>query len=182
MSNYEKLQKWLVEHPIRSIWSKTPVGSGCDYGVNPENFPWVDLDLEGLEGEVENFKLSNDGKRCEFIQGYTWYILDEDKLPEDKWGNTATFSEGVNLQEGYFEIGYDCEGDCDCHLIDKDGDNVDFNILSWLIDKYPELVAVVGEETICNGTTESWHNYTTNLSLTDTKWQEIIEEYYNSDD
>ena len=166
----EKLNQWLKENPIFSVWGKTVVGSGCDYGVNPEHYPWH---------EIKNFKIDNE-KQCSFCTESKYFVLTACELPSDRWGNTATFSSGLSggIELGYSDNQYEnfesLKTAIEANGFDAEIDEI-HDFIDWLQENHPDIISTVGEKTASN----EWCYYTTNTELDNPKWISLITEFFN---
>lgn len=170
------LQDWLKKHEGQalSVWGKTVVGSGSGYGTNPETYPWESLDGEPIE--IKDFQGAGD--RCEFWTEDEHFVVEVTELPKDKWGNTATYSGGLVLQEGYFEVGYSDTTEEQFNADYIDIDEIDApGFIEWLKFNKPELIGEVSELVMCNGTPNEWTYYTTNKPHDSQEWTDALKAY-----
>ena len=168
------LKNWLQKnsHKNFNVWGKTPVGSGCDYGVNPENYPWK-------YSEIFSFKENING--CKFIADNECFTLTFCDLPTDRWGNTATFSTNLKLVDGCHRVGYEDWGYAE-YLFPSEWEIEDeSDFIEWLEEFHPELVSEVEETTVCNGTANSWRYITTNEEFHSQAWKLVLEEYQDQE-
>ena len=166
-----ELKDWLQKNSDKHlrIWGKTPVGTGCDYGINPEFYPWGD-------SEVFSFEEKENGNGCSFTTASEYFDITFCELPKDRWGNTATFS-GVVLGEGYFEIGYE-DNDYVGYEFPSEWELEDeSSFLEWVETHHPELVSEITDETICNGIATRWRHITTNKPFDSQEWEQVQGEY-----
>ncbi len=166
----ELLEQWLQQANGKAVdvWGKTPVGSGCAYGINPEDFPW------GIDN-VYMFKETENG--CEFTTQNEQFVLTLCELPCDTWGNTATYSQGITLTEGFIEVAYE-----DTNYVEyqfpleweiEDG----YHFLEWIETNHSELISEIEEETVCNGTANSWRYVTSNKEFNHPDWVQAWNTY-----
>lgn len=178
------LRDWLEKHEsgALSIWGKTVVGSGCDYGVDPEEYPW-NRNRDGSWDAIKDFR--DLGDCCEFCTERESFVVRVTELPKDKWGNTATFSGGINLVEGCFEVGYSDDSYTEYKFPDfsvpGEPDYVyeiddPQKFVNWLTEN-SELVGEITERTVHNGCGHEWTYYTTNKPFDSQEWIEAVQEY-----
>lgn len=161
--------KGYEEKPL-SIIRQGDSDSSKDYGVNPRLSPWE-------SEEIEAFK--DKGSSCEIFTQSGLYCIEVVDFPRDKWGNTGTFSDGLNLQEGYYEVGFsdpqEQQFNPDFINQSKITDPLDF--LEWLETEKSDLIGVINERLVC----ESVHNnvtfWTTNQTPDSPEWVAAINEY-----
>lgn len=173
-----QLELWLKNNKDKclKVWGKKVVGSGCDYGTNPEYFPWEGDDIKCFE---------NKGATIEFTTINEFFVVSIVEPPKDKWGNTATYSGGLLLSESFYELAY---SDTSYTAIDQAFMNVleNFGIeteqeawdfIYWVKEKHLDMVGTVSEETVCNGCSNEWEYITTNTPFESNKWMQILTEY-----
>lgn len=176
------LTEWLESHSDRplSIWGKTPTGSGCDYGTRAsdslENYPWGNSDIKCFEDK---------GDSCEFCTINESFVVATTQLPSDRWGNTATF-ESINLEPGCFQLGYSDAQYSDFNLPELPENLSDLiddaqSFVEWVKEHAPELVDVISETTVCNGTASEWQYFTSNQPLTTPEWMTAMQRYADRD-
>jgi hypothetical protein len=167
----QDLAQWLKVHagqPL-SVWGKTVAGSGCNYGINPEEMPWGDASIKSFAATAG---------RCEFTTQAESFVIEVSEFPRDRWGNTATYSE-ISLQEGYFLVGYEDDALTDYKISLDEGGEKEF--IEWLFENQPELVSEISEETVAGGFSNSWRYITTNQPFGSAEWQAAIAAYENAD-
>ena len=174
---YESLRQWLERNKIFSVWGETVVGSGCDYGVNPELNP-----APGETNKVYDFEEDEQAGTCSFTTKNEYFLFTICQLPTDKWGNTATFSTDIQLVEGCFSVEYKDDGyvgfefPAEWELEDEN------DFLVWVEEHRSELVSQVWETLVCNSTANAWRYITTNKPFHSPEWTQALDEFLASVD
>lgn len=166
MKTTTKINNWLEQNPVFSLWSKTPIGSGSDHGVMDQLPEYIDPDeIEGLE---EN------GNSLEFSIGSTWYVLSPAEWPSDRFGNYANFQEWdlTIVDPSCFEIGWGDDTAIELNF-PEDWDSVDHN------DVLTEAMSLglawsIEETNVCNGFVNSRVFYLSNVPYEDPRWLKVV--------
>jgi hypothetical protein len=163
----EELDAWLEKHEgsAFSVWGNTPNGNRCDYGVNYYNhepFPW--------QGKgIKCFAVKKEGNSCEFTTETEFFVVNVASVPKDKWGNSATAREGIDLLEGYHMAAYEGDYYTEYYFsFDLIEDEAEF--VEWLLESCSELVAEISAKTVCRGFANEWRYVTTNRPIDDQEW------------
>jgi len=186
----DRLLDWLekqkrADKALR-VWSQSPIGSGSDHGTNPFDEFSMFAELWAY-AEIKSFFEEEGGDSCHFTTEKKLFKVSVVDLPRDKWGNSATYHGGLDLQDGYYEVYYEDESYYEhqfpVELIlndeEEEFDEQDF-LLGFVKTNYPHLVSWVGEETVCNGCTNSWCYATTNKPLDSEDWRAVYNAYRES--
>jgi hypothetical protein len=180
----EEVEAWFQRHNGKSfrIWGKSVVGSGCNYGVDPEEYPW-ECDFMAC--------FTDEGETCSFVTIDEQFSVTVAERPRDRWGNTATYAQGdATLVEGCFKLLYsDCsyqQCETEVRYLLEEVAKVEFegefdidadDFVYWALENKPELVGTIAEHTVCNGTADGWDYYTTNRPLDSLEWKDAAKQY-----
>lgn len=177
----EKLNEFLEKHPVVSVWSITPIGTGINHGIRrsvelPDIFSDPEFEIERLTWEEEQMEVW-------FSIDYTSYRLTAAELLSDKWGNAGTW-ESLELEEGCFEFAFSDDTTINVHpdwAILMEGYSFDEGeFLLFVEEKYPDFVSTIGEELVCNGCRSDWKAYTTNKPADSPEWRRAADAFVNS--
>lgn len=178
----ELLQDWLEQKENISISSYTNVGGSCDYTVNSIEKPWEKQNEDGT-WNIESFTIDSEDS-CSFSQGSKNFTLTSVELPSDRWGNTATYDDGLlsGIQLGYSDTAYsEYNLDKIFHPIDCEVDDLDefdeSEFIGWVENNHPEIIDKIEEELTCSGFYCGWTIHTTNKELNSPEWQAIAKQY-----
>lgn len=187
LDDEQKLRKWLQANRDKAVnvWGVSPVGNTNDWGINPETYPWEYEDVyTGYTWQEINHFSSSDNQ-CKFVGGNISYTLTIAEFPSDKWGNTATYEEG--LRSG-IELGYSDNSYTDYAGVESifrfagvDTDELDdfdhYKFIQWVEQHHEEIISSVSESGTFGGCGWCWTYHTTNTELNDPLWAKVALEY-----
>lgn len=184
----EHLNRWLEIHkdqPIR-VMGITSIGASINWGVNPDPYPWI---KRGKVPVIENFQPTHRGSLHIRVKR-KWYELIPSRLPQDRWGNTATVQGGLNsgtlvacrtpYREDY--TGLDnlfksVKIDVRQRGLDPDKFETWLKFLNWVRKELPWLMSTVQDYCNFRGKPELWTYFTTDRSITGKKWKKAAKRF-----
>jgi hypothetical protein len=176
-SLHSSLRTWMETHDSFRVFEIKASGDKCDYGVNPEDWPWNDSD------EILTFEEVQEG--CTFTTVRDKILLTLWDRPSDKWGNTATPLDGLILGPGFYKVAYEnpTYGTEGYYPLDWDVDGPGY-FLDFLKEKQEQrnlsFLSTISDVSCVYGSIKRWTWYITNQCFTDEVWLKLQKQYKES--
>ena len=207
MTKIKNLEQYFEQFGDRYLctWSRKPAGSAskiygyCELKDFSEQkylkiIPRWDRDGKLIEPDyeivfypVENFEFDEADYSCTFSVDITSFHLSFAEQPTDKWGNTATYKDGIYWSVNEFDCFavYYCD-DSFSQFSDEfsfsdfvEEHKLESEFSEWFLDHYSEyeFISEIYHDNLCAGTASSYSYLTTNKLFNSENWQQLFTDF-----